>query len=51
MPQFHETYLGRKVLESLLPKAVKSLEQIAIEMKRANDLKEKELNKEETSGK
>lgn len=43
MPQLHETILGRRFFEGQLPQFLKHLETIATELKRSNDLKEKEL--------
>lgn len=43
MPQFHETLYGKRFLKGQLPQLLKHLETIATELKRSNDLKEKEL--------
>lgn len=45
MPQLHETLYGKRLLEGQIPKMLQHLENIAYELKRANDLKEKELQK------
>lgn len=42
LPQFHETILGRRFYEHHVPQLIKQMEKIAEELKRANDLKEKE---------
>lgn len=41
--RFDETARGRIFFESQLPKLIKSIEENTAELKRANDLKEKEL--------
>ena len=42
MAQLHETMYGKRLLEHDIPEINKSLRMIADELKRANDLKEKE---------
>lgn len=42
-PRFDETQRGRKFYDSQLPKLIKAIEENTAELKRANDLKEKEL--------
>lgn len=39
---FHETVMGRRFFEGQLPALIKAIEANTAEMKRANDLKEKE---------
>ena len=46
-PQFFETPMGRKFLEGTIPKLVAAIEANTAEIKRANDLKEKELKQTE----
>ena len=41
--RFDETPRGRKFYERDLPKLIKAIEENTLELKRANDLKEKEL--------
>lgn len=48
-PQFFQTLRGRKFFELDIPKLASSLEELAAETKRANDLKEKELELKERS--
>lgn len=43
-PEFFQTRMGQKFYEHDVPKITKTLESIAAELKRANDLKEQELN-------
>lgn len=43
MPNFFQTLMGKKFYEGDMPRIVRSLEQIAKELKRQNDLKESEL--------
>ena len=43
-PRFDETVRGRKFFDSDLPKLIKALNENTAEPKRANDLKEAELN-------
>ena len=45
MPDFFQTIMGRKFYEGDVPRIAKSLDDIAKELKRANDLKEKELKR------
>lgn len=46
--EFFETIMGHKFYEHSVPEIIKNLNKIAVELKRANDLKEQELkNKEE----
>ncbi|MGR5975280.1 hypothetical protein ACT7DE_09725 [Bacillus paranthracis] len=40
MPQFHETGYGKRFLEGQLPRLLKSLDTIAYELKRSNDITE-----------
>lgn len=42
-PRFDETQRGRKFYDSQLPKLIKAIEENTAELKRANDIKEKEL--------
>ena len=42
MPQLHETRMGQRLIEGTLPKIADALEALVKEMKRQNDLKEKE---------
>jgi hypothetical protein len=41
-PEFFQTIMGRKFYEADVPRIAKALENIAVELKRSNDLKEKE---------
>lgn len=41
--QFHESMMGAKFFNSMLPKLINSLESISVELKRSNDLKERQL--------
>lgn len=43
-PRFDETRRGQKFYDSDLPKLIKALNEHTAELKRANDLKEAELN-------
>ena len=43
-PRFDETMRGRKFYDADLPRLIKAIEANTAELKRANDLKEKELN-------
>lgn len=43
MPKFFQTVMGKRFFEGHIPKIVDHLNAIAFELKRANDLKEKEL--------
>lgn len=43
MPQLHETMYGKKLLEADIPSIVRYLSDISKEQKRANQLKEFEL--------
>lgn len=43
MVQFFQTMLGKKFYEGDVPRIAKALENIGQELKRQNDLKEKEL--------
>ena len=49
-PRFDETIRGRKFFDGHLPKLIKALEEHTKELKRFNDLKEKELEKDKTEG-
>ena len=49
-PRFDETPRGRRFFESDLPKLIKAIQELAEEMKRSNDLKEKELGEVNTDG-
>lgn len=42
-PRFDETVRGRKFFDGQLPRLIKAIEDNTAELKRANDLKEKEL--------
>lgn len=42
-PRFDETQRGRMFFDSQIPKMIKAIEANTAELKRANDLKEKEL--------
>lgn len=42
-PRFDETIRGQRFYDSQLPKLIKAIEENTKELKRANDLKEKEL--------
>lgn len=42
-PRFDETMRGRKFYDADLPRLIKAIEANTAELKRANDLKEKEL--------
>lgn len=42
-PRFDETMRGRKFYDADLPRLIKAIEANTAEMKRANDLKEKEM--------
>ncbi len=42
--KFFQTQMGHKFYERDVPRLVQAMEVIAHEMKRANDMKEKELN-------
>ena len=44
-PQFFETPAGHKFFGADLPKLIKAIEENTAELKRANDLKERELAK------
>lgn len=43
-PRFDETIRGQRFYDSQLPKLIKAIEENTKELKRANDLKEKELS-------
>ncbi|MBM7715372.1 hypothetical protein MXL46_11260 [Heyndrickxia sporothermodurans] len=43
-PEFYQTKLGRKFYEADFPKFVSKLDSMVEEVKRANDLKERELD-------
>ena len=43
-PRFDQTMRGRKFYDADLPRLIKAIEANTAELKRANDLKEKELN-------
>ena len=45
--RFDETGRGVRLFDSQLPKLIKAIEENTAEMKRANDLKEKELEQTE----
>lgn len=47
MIQFHETIMGKRFFEGTVPSVLHALQEIAKELKRANDLKEKEMEKKE----
>jgi hypothetical protein len=42
-PEFFETPMGRQLCERTLPELVRAIVNLAIELKRANDLKVREL--------
>lgn len=44
-PEFFQTPVGRKFFGADLPKLIKAIEANTEELKRANDLKERELSK------
>lgn len=44
-PRFDETQRGRRFFDAHIPKLIKAIEENTAELKRANDLKEKEQNK------
>jgi hypothetical protein len=46
--EFFQTVMGNRFFEGHVPSIVKSLQAIAVELKRANDLKERELQLQET---
>lgn len=46
-PQFHQTRMGQMFYEYHVPQIAEHLASIASELKRANDLKEQELNGEQ----
>lgn len=43
-PEFHQTRMGQAFYEYHVPKITNQLEALTAELKRANDLKEQELN-------
>jgi hypothetical protein len=45
-PDFFQTMMGRKFYEGDFPKLVKAMEKIGNELERANDLKEKEMQRQ-----
>lgn len=49
-PRFDETPRGRRFFESDLPKLIKAIQELTEEMKRTNDLKEKELDEVNNDG-
>lgn len=49
--EFFQTILGRRFYEGDVPRITKSLEKIATELKRQNDLKERELELKEKENK
>lgn len=49
MPQFHETWYGKRFFDSQLPKLIKEFGRIADALEKANELKEKENNHENRS--
>jgi Sec-independent protein translocase protein TatA len=50
MTQFFQTGYGRNFFENQLPSLIKNVGRVADEMKRANDLKEQELNAKHQEG-
>jgi hypothetical protein len=42
-PKFFETGYGRRFFDGQLPKLIENIGNVAVELKRANDLKEKEV--------
>ena len=49
MPQFHETWYGKRFFDSQLPKLIKEFGRIADALEKANELKEKEKDNENRS--
>lgn len=49
MPQFHETWYGKRFFDSQLPKLIKEFGRIADALEKANELKEKEKDNENHS--
>ena len=49
-PRFDETPRGRRFFEADLPKLIKAIQELTEEMKRTNDLKEKELDEVNNDG-
>jgi hypothetical protein len=41
MPEFFQTVMGQRFYEGTMPRIAKALEEIAKELKRANDMREK----------
>lgn len=42
-PEFFQTLMGKSFYQGSVPNIAKSLEEISVQLKRANDLREKEL--------
>ena len=49
-PEFFQTQMGMRFIEGTMPSIMRYLGQIAEEMKRANDLKENEIQEKEGEG-
>lgn len=49
MPQFYETWYGKRFFDNQLPKLIKELSRIADALEKANELKEKEKANENHS--
>ena len=49
-PRFDETNRGRRFYDSDLPRLIRAIEENTKELKRANDLKEQELKKDNKEG-
>ena len=49
-PRFDETVRGRKFYDNHFPKLIRAIEENTKELKRANDLKEQELKKDNKEG-
>lgn len=47
MAAFHETFCGKRFFEAQLPRLIKELGRIADALEEQNELKEKEIKKEE----
>ena len=47
-PEFFQTIMGKRFYEGTVPNIARSLECIAEELKRANDLKEQEMQETKT---
>ena len=49
MPQFHETWYGKRFFDNQLPKLIKEFGRIADALEKANELKENELKEKENN--